>query len=72
MVSRGNKVREIRPGPEIVRWVAEVGRWAAILRPELPEVDPHDLHLILRNLLRPASVPRRIFLRKLAGGGYAL
>lgn len=38
------------------------------LEPRLPHIDPHDLHLILDQMLRPPA-ERRIFLRK-RGAGY--
>jgi hypothetical protein len=38
------------------------------LGPRLPQIDPHDLHLILDQMLRPPA-ERGIFLRK-RGAGY--
>ena len=40
------------------------------LGPELPEIDPDDLNLIIDCLLRPVS-QRKIFVYPLKGGGYA-
>jgi hypothetical protein len=40
------------------------------LQPQLPEIDPGDLLLIVQSLLRPMGTGRRFFLRKGAGGGY--
>ncbi|MEO0096083.1 MAG: hypothetical protein ABIL44_10805 [candidate division WOR-3 bacterium] len=43
----------------------KVLRYEKILSKKFPDIPPHDLHLILRNLLRPKSWPRRFLLRKL-------
>lgn len=32
-----------------------------------PDIDPHDLHLIVRNLLMPRRWGRRFLLRKIRG-----
>ncbi|MFN3740739.1 MAG: hypothetical protein ACK4TF_08745 [Thermodesulfovibrionales bacterium] len=34
------------------------------LRKVYPEIDPHDLHLIVRNLLLPSKWGKRFLLRK--------
>lgn len=47
----------------------EVARWQRKLAPRLPDVDPHDLHLILWSFLRRRyGGERRFFLRR-AGAG---
>lgn len=39
------------------------------LQPQLPEVDPHDLHLILERMLHPIG-KRRFFIHRRKEGGY--
>lgn len=49
----------------------EVARWQKKLAPRLPDIDPHDLHLILWSLLRcKHGGQRRFLLRRREGGGY--
>lgn len=52
------------------RWIADVRAEFERLRPLLPDVDPHDLHLILTSMLRPEEVPRVWLLRPRPGGGF--
>ena len=52
------------------RWIADVSAEFERLRPLLPHIDPHDLHLILTSMLRPPEVPRHWLLRVNAGGGF--
>ncbi len=40
------------------------------LKKKFPEISEEDLHLIVRNLIRPKSWPRRFLLRRLKSGGY--
>jgi hypothetical protein len=47
-----------------------VEKLRARLGPELPDVDPGDLVLILQSVLRPFGTGRRYFLRKQPSGGY--
>jgi hypothetical protein len=42
------------------------------LQPEFPDIDPGDLLLIIKALLRPQGARRRFFLRKLRSGGYVV
>jgi|UniRef100_A0A7C5KB03 hypothetical protein len=37
---------------------------------KFPDIPEHDLHLIIRNLIKPKSWPRRFLLRKLRRGVY--
>lgn len=49
----------------------EIEFWQKKLAPQLPDIDPHDLHLILWSLLRRKyGWNRRYLLRKRSGGGY--
>lgn len=54
----------------IERWVQHVDELFAQLRLQFPEIDPHDLHLILLELYRPPQLPRKIFLRKIGKSTY--
>ncbi len=40
------------------------------LRPLVPDVDDHDLLLILRNIMKPFGSGKRFFLRELRPGVY--
>src|SRR5262249_14922640 len=59
-----------RPTPlsrqELVRFVEQVAEEQARLQPLLPNVDAHDLNLILSNMMRPLE-RRRYFLRERGG-----
>ena len=57
---------------EIREWFDEIDYWQQRLQPKLPPIDPHDLRMILRSMLQPASVPRRGLLRKTEDGRYVL
>jgi hypothetical protein len=57
---------------EIEKWVADIDEWQRRLSKELPDIDPHDLRMILRSLLQPPTVPRRWLLRKTSDGRYVL
>lgn len=57
---------------ETERWVQQIDAWQEKLAPRFPEIDPHDLRMILRSLLQPKSVPRRWLLRKTKDGRYVL
>lgn len=48
---------------ELQRLVKRVAKEQARLQPLLPEVDPHDLNLILSRMLRP-PIERRYFIRR--------
>ena len=53
------------------RLAREIARWQKILAPRLPDIEPHDLHLILWSvLMRKYGGQRRFLMRRLAGGGY--
>jgi hypothetical protein len=54
------------------RWLEQVDLWYRRLAPRMPEIDPHDLRMILRSLLQPPSVKRRWLLRKTEDGRYVL
>lgn len=52
------------------RWERKVQATKQRLLPLLPDIDPGDLDLILRSLLRPFGQGRRFFLRQLRPGVY--
>jgi hypothetical protein len=53
------------------RLARAVARWQKRLASELPDMDPHDLNLILWSMLRRKyGGQRRIFLRRREEGGY--
>lgn len=54
------------------RWLEQVDLWYRRLAPKMPDIDPHDLRMILRSLLQPSSVKRRWLLRKTEDGRYVL
>lgn len=56
----------------IREWVRQVNAWQARLQPVLPDIDPHDLRMMIRSILQPASIPRRWLLRKTKDGRYVL
>lgn len=57
---------------ETETWIAQVDDWQRKLQPRFPDIDPHDLRMILRSLLQPNSVPRRWLLRRTEDGRYVL
>lgn len=57
---------------EVELWVRQIDEWQRRLAPRFPDIDPHDLRMILRSLLQPPSVPRRWLLRKTQDGRYVL
>jgi len=57
---------------ETEAWVAQIDRWQRKLEPRFPDIDPHDLRMILRSLLQPKSVPRRWLLHKTKDGRYVV
>jgi len=40
------------------------------LAKQFPDIPEHDLHLIIRNIIKPKSWPKRFLLRKLRKGVY--
>ena len=57
---------------ETQKWIAEINEWQKRLEPRFPDIDPHDLRMILRSLLQPPSVPRHWLLRKTKDARYVL
>jgi hypothetical protein len=57
---------------EIENWLQQVDLWHRRLEPQFPDIDPHDLRMILRSLFQPPSVKRRWLLRKTEDGRYVL
>jgi hypothetical protein len=57
---------------ETESWIAQVDDWQRKLQPRFPDIDPHDLRMILRSLLQPNTVPRRWLLRRTEDGRYVL
>jgi hypothetical protein len=66
---RRNGMRGGRPR-NIDLFARRVRRLQEELGPELPEIDPDDLNLIIDCLLRPVT-QRKLFVYPLEGGGYA-
>jgi hypothetical protein len=62
----------MRKGPtKSERLARAIVIWQKRLAPRLPDLDPHDLNLILWSLLRRKyGGQRRIFLRRRDEGGY--
>jgi hypothetical protein len=54
------------------RWARRIRLWQERLAPELPDIPPEDLALILSSILQPRSVPRRWLARKVTDDGYAV
>ncbi len=44
-------------------WVRDLDRWADRLAPRFPDIERHDLELILYEMLRPKSVSRDFLFR---------
>lgn len=62
-----------RPSPEEQAEFDERVHAAFVrLAPSLPEVDPANLLLILRNVMWPRDWERRYFLRRVSDTGHAL
>jgi hypothetical protein len=57
---------------EIKEWLEKVEHWHRRLEPRFPDIDPHDLRMILRSMFQPSCVKRRWLLRKTKGGRYVL
>lgn len=57
---------------EIEAWIQQVDDWQRLLAPRFPDIDAHDLRMILRSMFQPKSVPRRWLLRKTEDGRYVL
>jgi hypothetical protein len=57
---------------DVREWIKQIDDWQRRLAPRLPDVDPHDLRMILRSILQPASIPRRWLLRRTGDGRYVL
>ena len=57
---------------EVEHWLQEVETWHRRLEPRFPDIDPHDLRMILRSMFQPASVKRRWLLRKTKDGRYVI
>jgi hypothetical protein len=53
-------------------WLRQVDEWQERLQPQFPQIDPHDLRMVLRSLFQPDCVPRRWLLRKTEDGRYVL
>lgn len=57
---------------DVDQWLQQIDWWHRRLQPKLPDIDPHDLRMMLRSLLQPKSVKRRWLLRKTKEGRYVL
>lgn len=52
---------------EYERFLDRCRRFEEKIKREFPEMDPHDLHLIVRNLLMPRKWGRRFLLKRKRG-----
>ena len=59
------KALGLHPARNRKDWVEKINYWEERLAPLLPNVDRHDLGLILHEVFRPLSVPRKLFYRPL-------
>jgi hypothetical protein len=60
--------KDVKKSAKLAR---EIEQWQKKLAPQLPEMDAHDLRLILWSILRNRhGGKRRFFLRRRDGGGY--
>ena len=57
----------LRPSRNRREWVRDIVLWQSRLAPRFPEIDWHDMGLILHTLLRPRSVPMVMFIRSIYG-----
>lgn len=57
---------------DVKKWVQQIDQWQKRLEPKFPDIDPHDLRMILRSLLQPPHVKRRWLLRKRRDKRYVL
>ena len=57
---------------EIKDWLEKVEFWHRRLEPRFPDIDPHDLRMILRSMFQPPCVKRRWLLQKTKDGRYVL
>ncbi len=57
---------------ETKAWVNKIDHWQQKLSVEFPEIDPHDMRMMLRSIFQPQNVPRRWLLRKEEDGKYVL
>jgi len=48
----------------------KIAKYEEKLASKFPDIPKHDLHLILRNLLKPKSWPKRFLLRRLKNNIY--
>ncbi len=66
------RVMEPNQSNEVEVWLQQVEWWHRRLESKLPDIDPHDLRMILRSMLQPPSVKRRWLLRRTEDGRYVL
>lgn len=52
------------------RFARRVERWHKRLAPQFPEIDPHDLHLIIESLLRTRKQRMEVMLVKRREDGF--
>jgi hypothetical protein len=62
----------IPPNAEVKEWLEKVEVWHRRLAPRFPDIDPHDLRMILRSMFQPPCVKRRWLLRRTKDGRYVL
>lgn len=64
---REHKKKQIAAAERLAR---RVERWHERLAPQFPEIDPHDLHLIIESLLRTRKQRMEVMLVKRREDGF--
>jgi hypothetical protein len=65
-------MKDASSSSEIRNWIERIDEWQRRLAPRFPDIDPHDLRMMVRSILQPATVPRRWLLRKTSDGRYVV
>ncbi|GEM_PF-3063853 len=60
------------PSEAVQRWHREIEQAQRRVAPRLPDLDPLELHQILRAILQPPEVPRAFLLKRRSDGGLEL
>lgn len=55
---------------ELEKRVRQIVRWHKRLAPQFPDIDPHDLHLIIESLLRTRKERMEVMLLKRRKDGF--
>lgn len=65
---QGRQLHVMKPHEKLAR---QIERWHRILQPQLRDIDPHDLDLIIAALLRPRKERMQLmFLKRRKDGRY--